>query len=120
MDIVYLDVEKDGVVGKFILIPPITSKQELLNALAEALDFPQYFGNNWDALEDLLCDFSWREEGDVSVFHTALRKLPPDDLHMYLEIVKNSMLNHLEDDSCKVTFAFDIREKEMIDDVMKN
>ena len=37
----------------------IKNKIELLNELYHKLQFPEYFGFNWDALWDLLCDFSW-------------------------------------------------------------
>ena len=33
------------------------SKEELLNAIAESLHFPSYFGVNYDALEDCLKEF---------------------------------------------------------------
>ncbi len=36
------------------------SKDAMLKAIAEALGFPQWFGGNWDALEDCLADLSWR------------------------------------------------------------
>jgi RNAse (barnase) inhibitor barstar len=38
----------------------VRSKSSLLAALAKGLDFPEWFGHNWDALQDCLTDLSWR------------------------------------------------------------
>lgn len=44
------------------------SKKAVLSRLAQALEFPRWFGGNWDALADCLKDLSWREaEGYVLV-----------------------------------------------------
>lgn len=37
----------------------IGDKAGLLTALARTLDFPDWFGGNWDALQDCLGDLSW-------------------------------------------------------------
>jgi hypothetical protein len=36
-----------------------TTKQAFLDETAAALQFPHYFGRNWDALTDCLTDLSW-------------------------------------------------------------
>jgi hypothetical protein len=36
-----------------------SDKSTLLKALGDVFQFPDRFGNNWDALNDMLCDLSW-------------------------------------------------------------
>ena len=45
----------------------LTGKSRLLEALGRALDLPDYYGVNWDALEECLGDFSWRS-GPIRLF----------------------------------------------------
>lgn len=37
------------------------SKADILRKVGKALHFPDYYGENWDALGDCLHDFSWRK-----------------------------------------------------------
>lgn len=37
----------------------ITNKSEFLRTCAQAMEFPSYFGLNWDAFEDCLTDLDW-------------------------------------------------------------
>lgn len=47
-------------------------KEAMLERIARALDFPAWFGGNWDALEDCLGDLSWTgAEGHVLLFEGA-------------------------------------------------
>lgn len=39
------------------------NKQTMLNSLKSAFDFPDYFGDNWDAAYDLLLDYVDALEG---------------------------------------------------------
>jgi hypothetical protein len=46
-----------------IALEGVKDKDSLLQRIAEALGFPDWFGRNWDALEDCLTDLSWRAAG---------------------------------------------------------
>ncbi len=47
----------------------VTGKQEFLDAAGKALQFPEYFGSNWDAFEECITDMSWhRADGFVLLF----------------------------------------------------
>ncbi|RTL40991.1 MAG: hypothetical protein EKK49_02460 [Rhodocyclaceae bacterium] len=49
-----------------------TDKKGFLTAIGEALDFPDWYGHNWDALADCLNDMSWMEaDGYVLVLDHA-------------------------------------------------
>jgi RNAse (barnase) inhibitor barstar len=49
-----------------------SKKIDLLENIAEALAFPEWFGRNWDALEDCLTDLSWNQAaGYVLIFENA-------------------------------------------------
>ncbi|MBM4076765.1 MAG: barstar family protein [Planctomycetes bacterium] len=51
----------------------ILRKRELLRLYAEALDFPGYFGWNWDALADCLTDLGWfTEPRQVVIVHDSI------------------------------------------------
>lgn len=51
----------------------IDRKSMLLRSLAQQLKFPDYFGNNFDALEECLKDFSWLPGcRQVVIIHTHL------------------------------------------------
>jgi len=66
----------------------ITEKQRLLDELCLRLQFPDYFGDNWDALEECIRDLSWLPRGLVALSHkdVPLIKDPPN-LAIYLSIL---------------------------------
>lgn len=64
------------------------NKDAQLQRIAAALAFPEWFGRNWDALEDCLSDLSWRAaDGHVLLFTDFTRN---DDLGILLDVLASS------------------------------
>ena len=65
----------------------IASKAELLRTLSIGLNFPEYFGENWDALEECLRDLSWTNSKRIVIFHEGIPMIEPDQLQIYIQIL---------------------------------
>ena len=76
--------------GKLDVAEVDLSEAPALTAIAKALDFPDWFGNNWDALEDCLGDLSWRNASGHVIVFARHEKLPKDDLGVLIDVLKSS------------------------------
>jgi RNAse (barnase) inhibitor barstar len=66
-------------------------KQDLLRALAHGLKFPKYFGQNWDALEECLCDLSWlKANSGIVLLHKYLPLANEWQRQIYLAILERA------------------------------
>lgn len=60
---------------------------------ARALDFPDYFGHNWDAMEECLADLEWLPAKGYVLLITDAQAVLPDDEEEYetlLEILSDA------------------------------
>lgn len=65
----------------------IDAAHKPLEKIARALAFPEWFGGNWDALEDALGDLSWRNgEGHVLVFGGY----PEEERELLIDVLRSS------------------------------
>ena len=64
----------------------------LFAEFAQALEFPDYFGHNWDALEECLADLEWLPaKGYILLITDAGRVLPDEDEYeTFLEILRDA------------------------------
>jgi len=68
----------------------VAGKAALLERFADALEFPRWFGGNWDALEDCLSDLSWtKADGHVLLIEGAA-DLPADERGISVEILASA------------------------------
>ena len=84
-------LEAAGAFASLVDRAPVFDKVTLLHALYQACRMPPYFGFNWDALKDMLRDFSWLEaKAYVLVFDdfALLNKRAPDIANTFTDVVK--------------------------------
>jgi RNAse (barnase) inhibitor barstar len=65
----------------------------LFAEFAQALEFPDYFGHNWDALEECLADLEWLPaKGYILLITEASHVLPADEeeFQTFLEILRDA------------------------------
>lgn len=72
------------------LDPDICKANELLRALYYALWLPGYFGFNWNALYDSLCDLAWIPHKKLVILHNKVPSLPEEDTKLYLEVLRDA------------------------------
>jgi Barstar (barnase inhibitor) len=78
----------EAVRGTGLDLARIDAEHDTLDALGKALAFPDWYGRNWDALEDCLGDLSWRPgNGHVLVFERFPRG---DELGVLLDVLASS------------------------------
>jgi RNAse (barnase) inhibitor barstar len=71
-------------------------KLDLLRALAASLRFPDYFGWNWDALDECLRDLSWLDDqrSIVVLLHKHVPLSDTAQRRTYLEILASAQTAH--------------------------
>jgi hypothetical protein len=73
-----------GLVPKSVSLQGARTKAELLDRIAQALEFPDWFGQNWDALEDCLTEI------DGYLLFYGYQGIPADDLGVLIDVLASS------------------------------
>jgi hypothetical protein len=90
-------------------------KEKLLGMLAQRLQFPSYFGWNWDALEECLRDLSWLDVPQVSIVHESLPLSPRgNQLQTYLHVLA-AAISFRSEKLPKLHAVFPVHTREQIE-----
>lgn len=68
-------------------IQAVADKNDLYTEIMTKLNFPIYFGQNWDALDDCFRDFCWIDSDNIIIIHEGIVLLSEHDLNLYLSSV---------------------------------
>jgi RNAse (barnase) inhibitor barstar len=76
----------------------VENENDLFSKLSNVLKFPDYFGDNWNALYDCLRDFNWIEKEGIALIHTEMPNLSEEGLKTYVEILFDTVQDWKEDE----------------------
>jgi RNAse (barnase) inhibitor barstar len=76
-----------GAVVKRIEGGRCATKAGLLSEFARALEFPTYFGENWDAFEECLTDLSWMPAAGYLIVVTHAEQVLPHSEEDYATLI---------------------------------
>jgi RNAse (barnase) inhibitor barstar len=96
----------------------ISDSTALLKAVASALSFPAYFGENWNALYDCLRDFHWTDKRSVVLVHEDVPQIPEDEFKIYLEVLKDAATDWKAGEPHELIIVFDDRSRGTVIDAL--
>lgn len=86
--------------------------RDLLRPLGKALDFPEWYGANLDALFDCLSDPEWLEQGGVVRLYglAGLQRSDPAGWAELLDVFQSACATRAEEDSGTLHLLVDIND----------
>lgn len=91
------------------------TKKQLLGHLARGLDFPDYFGGNWDALEECLRDLSWLAGAkQVVVAHEDLPLGDGPSRATYLKLLANVCSHWRDEGGLEFEVVFNSQDRKAV------
>ena len=86
-----LDATRESALGVArISLAGASGKAVLMERVARALEFPRWFGGNWDALEDCLTDLSWSKAGGHVLMIEGAEALAGDEAGIFVDILASA------------------------------
>lgn len=79
----------------------VSNKETFLNEVALSLQFPDYFGKNWDALQDCLTDLEWVSAQGYVIFYEdaeSFAQQNPQDWKIALNVLSSAVEFWQEED----------------------
>jgi len=87
--------------------PDVATREQLFQHYRAKLGLPDYFGENWDALDEALRDLHWVKPKRVVIEHEGMPRLSEKELRTYLTILARAVEDWTRDaDQHEVAVVF--------------
>ena len=98
----------------------LSHENELFQALNRGLQLPDYFGYNWDALDECLRDLWWIKSHRVVILHEDLPSLDRKALATYLDVLSYCVRDWKPNEDHELLVAFPPSARDTIVDIAKD
>jgi len=95
----------------------VNTKYDIFNIFSETLNFPDYFGDNWDALEECINDLEWLKSKNMVILISNITHIKAKEfLKTFIDILVDAH-NHWSQE--KIDFSVVIFAKKELDNKLK-
>ena len=108
----------DGFVAE--LPEEIATVDQLLEEYYKMLEFPAYFGFNWNALWECLCDLEWIRNHRVIIVHKALPRIEHSQIRIYLFQLADCVREWEKNGAHMVIVAFPEKLEKVVNSLLKS
>ena len=99
----------------------LEEKKLLFNDYAEKLNFPAYFGKNWDAMIDCLSDLDEIKQKNILIIHEDLPFTSnKKEIYNYFDILQTAIERWIDRDGHKLYVYFPRQYKDEIDHIISH
>ena len=96
------------------------NEEDLFNQLKSKLNFPYYFGNNWNALNDLLKDFHWIKEKNIVIVHDTIPALNDLSFQIYIQILLDAAQDWRENADHSLEIIFPLQPNNLYNSLLNH
>ena len=116
------DIESLALPEDVVVIVPagIHLQEKLFSILSKELNFPSYFGKNWNALYDCLSDFSWMNLFQITVIHHDLPALGKDATSIYLAVLADAIRFWKTSVNHQLRVVFPLAQQVVIEEILSD
>ncbi len=98
----------------------ISTRDELFERYSAGLSFPDYFGWNWDALDECLRDLHWVRQKRVIILHDDLPRLPENEMRVYLQILARAVEDWRKNEEHELIVVFPKRAEHHVRELIRS
>jgi RNAse (barnase) inhibitor barstar len=114
--------ELESLSGSLLVAVPagLATRQQLLLTLDQQLHFPDYFGGNWDALWECICDLRWINVRKVTIRHADIPLVnDPQQASTYVRILNDAACFWARRQGYDLIVSFPARSEAGVQELMR-